>query len=50
VSDIEYLSAARGAAPAQRCDSAHMAMVFGRADGARTTIVINIDLVRVVGW
>ena len=50
MSEIQYLSAARGAMPARRSDDAHMDMAFPHANGAWTTIVINIDLVRVVGW
>ena len=54
MSEIQYLpaapGAASGAASARRPDGAHLAVAFAHANGAWTTIVINIDLVRVVGW
>ncbi len=50
MSEIQYLSATQGATPARRSDDAHPDIVFSHANGAWTTIVINIDLVRVVGW
>jgi len=50
VSEIQYLPTARGATPARRSDDAHTDMAFPHANGACATIVINIDLVRVVGW
>lgn len=39
-----------GSSPRERLDGAQLAMAFPHANGAWTTIVINTDLVRVVGW
>jgi len=50
VSDIQNPLAAAGAAWARRLGRAHLAMAFQHANGVWATIVINNDLVRVVGW
>jgi hypothetical protein len=47
VSEIQYLPTARVAA--RRSDDAHPYLVL-ISGGTAATVVINIDLVRVVGW
>lgn len=47
--DIQNPLAAAGAAGARRLGGTHLAMAIQHANGAWATIVINNDLVRVVG-
>ncbi|HXT91923.1 MAG TPA: hypothetical protein VN714_22035 [Trebonia sp.] len=50
MSDIQNPLVAAGAAWARRLGGAQLAMAFEHANGEWATIVINNDLVRVVGW
>ncbi|HET9079087.1 MAG TPA: hypothetical protein VFO01_01005 [Trebonia sp.] len=49
MSDFQNLPAP-GARLARQLGGTQLAMAFPHANGAWTTIVINNDLVRVVGW